>query len=232
MTQVVFGTLVTRGPRSSVAQSAMTELDQALDLFTKASKYSIRALKALPILTRLADKARDALANVKASSAGHDWAISTAPPEHDELTIFAGHTRFVSSDTRQDKSNSEAPAYPYCQSLQVPLDTPSPESSYGYPQWSTEPIVLHPATYNYYPQEQQQPQPPSAPPLVSSYGPPQQQQQQPPPPQYYPTLSLQQPMHGSGTAADLADLGLASRDSRLDERWSLFMEDSGLLGGY
>jgi len=103
------------------------------------------------------------------------------------------------------------------------LDTPSPEPSYDYPQWSTEPIVLHPATYNYYPQEQQ---PPSAPPLTSSYGPP------PPPPQYYPTLSLQQPMHGSGTAADLADLGLASRDSRLDERWSLFMEDSGLLGGY
>jgi len=201
----------------------MTELDQALDLFTKASKYSIRALKALPILTRLANKARDALANVEASSAGHDWAISTAPPEHDELTIFAGHTRFVSSDTRQDKSNSEAPAYPYYQSLQVPLDTPSPEPSYDYPQWSTEPIVLHPATYNYYPQEQQ---PPSAPPLTSSYGPP------PPPPQYYPTLSLQQPMHGSGTAADLADLGLASRDSRLDERWSLFMEDSGLLGGY
>jgi len=201
----------------------MTELDQALDLFTKASKYSIRALKALPILTRLANKARDTLANVKASSAGHDWAISTAPPEHDELTIFAGHTRFVSSDTRQDKSNSEAPAYPYYQSLQVPLDTPSPEPSYDYPQWSTEPIVLHPATYNYYPQEQQ---PPSAPPLASSYGPP------PPPPQYYPTLSLQQPMHGSGTAADLADLGLASRDSRLDERWSLFMEDSGLLGGY
>jgi len=201
----------------------MTELDQALDLFTKASKYSIRALKALPILTRLANKARDALANVKASSAGHDWAISTAPPEHDELTIFAGHTRFVSSDTRQDKSNSEAPAYPYYQSLQVPLDTPSPEPSYDYPQWSTDPIVLHPATYNYYPQEQQ---PPSAPPLTSSYGPP------PPPPQYYPTLSLQQPIHGSGTAADLADLGLASRDSRLDERWSLFMEDSGLLGGY
>jgi len=195
----------------------MAELDQALDLFTKASKYSIRALKALPILTRLADKARDALANIKASSAGHDWAISTAPPEHDELTIFAGHTRFVSSDTRQDKPTSEAPC------AHVPLDTPSPESSYGYPQWSTEPIVLHPTTYHYYP-----PEPASAPPLASSFAPP----PPPPPPPFYPTLSLQPPMHNSGTAADLADLGLASRDSRLDERWSLFMEDSGLLGGY
>jgi len=184
----------------------MAELDQALDLFTQASKYSIRALKALPILTRLADKARDALANVKASSAGHDWAISTAPPEQDELTIFAGHTRFVFSDTK-------APAY------QVPLDTPSPE---GYPQWSTEPVELHPTTNYYYSQE------PCAPPLASYLPPP-----PPPPPQFYPTLSLHHPpMPTSGTAADLADLGLASRDSRLDERWSLFMEDSGLLGGY
>lgn len=29
----------------------------------------------------------------------------------------------------------------------------------------------------------------------------------------------------------LIDLGLAARDSRLDERWSLFMQDSGLLDG-
>jgi len=31
--------------------------------------------------------------------------------------------------------------------------------------------------------------------------------------------------------AELAQLGLAARDSRLDERWSTFMEDSGLLEG-
>jgi hypothetical protein len=31
--------------------------------------------------------------------------------------------------------------------------------------------------------------------------------------------------------AELAELGLAARDSRLDERWSTFMEDSGLLEG-
>lgn len=34
-------------------------------------------------------------------------------------------------------------------------------------------------------------------------------------------------MHNS----ELADLGLAARDSRLDERWSSFMQDSGLLDG-
>lgn len=34
---------------------------------------------------------------------------------------------------------------------------------------------------------------------------------------------------GAPPNMDLADLGLASRDSRLDERWGSFMADSGLL---
>jgi hypothetical protein len=45
--QVVFGTVVTRGPRSPLAQSAMSELEKAYILFSKASGYSIRATKAL-----------------------------------------------------------------------------------------------------------------------------------------------------------------------------------------
>ncbi|KIK69750.1 hypothetical protein GYMLUDRAFT_521243 [Collybiopsis luxurians FD-317 M1] len=44
---VVFGTVVTRGPRSPLAASAMTELDQACILFSKAAMYSKRATKAL-----------------------------------------------------------------------------------------------------------------------------------------------------------------------------------------
>jgi hypothetical protein len=34
---------------------------------------------------------------------------------------------------------------------------------------------------------------------------------------------------GTPPNMDLADLGLASRDSRLDDRWGSFMADSGLL---
>lgn len=45
--QVVFGTVITRGPRSPLAQSAMAELEQACLLFAKASVYNIRATKAL-----------------------------------------------------------------------------------------------------------------------------------------------------------------------------------------
>lgn len=39
--------MVTRGPRSPLAVSAMAELDQACVLFSKAAVYSKRATKAL-----------------------------------------------------------------------------------------------------------------------------------------------------------------------------------------
>lgn len=44
---VVFGTIVTRGPRSPFAANAMRELEQACVLFTQASRHSRRASKAL-----------------------------------------------------------------------------------------------------------------------------------------------------------------------------------------
>jgi hypothetical protein len=45
--QVVFGTVVTRGPRSPLVMAAMAELEQACVLFSKAAVYSRRATKAL-----------------------------------------------------------------------------------------------------------------------------------------------------------------------------------------
>ncbi|KAG6841583.1 hypothetical protein C0991_009338 [Blastosporella zonata] len=104
---VVFGTVVTRGPRSPLAQSAMGELEQACILFSKASVHSIRATKALPILSKLAEKARHALATAQKDpsslgemAGGLLWKIPSMKQEQDsddELAIFAGHTRFVSS---------------------------------------------------------------------------------------------------------------------------------------
>ncbi|KAF5380642.1 hypothetical protein D9757_007065 [Collybiopsis confluens] len=99
---VVFGTVVTRGPRSPLAASAMTELDQAFILFSKAAIYSKRATKALPILTTLREKARHALAAAKTKSPeqplsdGELWNIKKEELDpNDELSIFAGHTRLV-----------------------------------------------------------------------------------------------------------------------------------------
>ena len=44
--QVVFGVIVTRGPRSHLADAAMSELDKACDLFSMAAKLNRRAAKA------------------------------------------------------------------------------------------------------------------------------------------------------------------------------------------
>lgn len=45
--QIVFGTIVTRGPRSPLASNAIKELDEACVLFTKVANHSRRAAKAL-----------------------------------------------------------------------------------------------------------------------------------------------------------------------------------------
>lgn len=50
---VVFGTIVTRGPKSPLAANAMVELETACVLFTKASAHSRRAAKALVSLVLL-----------------------------------------------------------------------------------------------------------------------------------------------------------------------------------
>ncbi|KAF6750634.1 fungal-specific transcription factor domain-containing protein [Ephemerocybe angulata] len=101
---VVFGTVVTRGPKSPLAKSAMRELEQACVLFSKASMYSVRATKALPILKKLNEKAHYALQAAQSSSsdpslgtdAGLHWSVKQEDTD-DELAIFAGHTRFVSA---------------------------------------------------------------------------------------------------------------------------------------
>ena len=129
--KVVLGTVVTRGPRSPLAQSAMAELDQACILFTKASECSIRAAKALvgpsslprgrlahklqPILIRLSEKARYALASAQSNPAptsgdkgGLLWNIKQEDTE-DELAILSGRTRFVSSRKGGDSTMSTPP---------------------------------------------------------------------------------------------------------------------------
>ncbi|KAF8159144.1 fungal-specific transcription factor domain-containing protein [Crassisporium funariophilum] len=112
---VVFGTVVTRGPRSPLAQSAMAELEQACILFTKASVYSIRAMKALPVLTRLSEKARYALAAaqndtspMQGDNGGLLWNIKQEDTD-DELSIFAGRTRFVSTKRGVDSATTSPP---------------------------------------------------------------------------------------------------------------------------
>jgi hypothetical protein len=128
--QIVFGTIVTRGPRSPLASNAIKEFDEACVLFTKVAKHSRRAAKALvrsaetdiqfcsltspllqPILTKLSEKAHSALAacqNEKPSGQlAQQWSGKEEVDDDDELAIFAGRTRFVS--TRRLSKSKQAP---------------------------------------------------------------------------------------------------------------------------
>ncbi|KAG6849964.1 hypothetical protein H0H93_003153 [Arthromyces matolae] len=317
---IVFGTVVTRGPRSPLAQSAMHELEQAYVLFSRASVYSIRATKALPILAKLTEKARNALATAQKdhvslsdAAGGLLWNMEPEQEEEDELSIFAGHTRFVSA-RKSDRKSAHRPqseqqqhsnvewtqpaAYMDVSSGSSPLP-PQPPVSLHYPYAVSEettrnldvpPSPAVPSVWNHAtavgpshqyrplhqpeidPTSQQHPiaQPPRIIPSQFYSSPsahhPQYSQHphqqapyhtQPHPlqpqqayvqqvhpnlqripeyhPQTYPQPSQPQQYSHQSTHAlhpgntQLADLGLAARDSRLDERWSSFMHESGIL---
>ncbi|KAG6907208.1 hypothetical protein DXG01_009897 [Tephrocybe rancida] len=300
--QVVFGTVVTRGPRSPLAQSAMGELEQACILFSKASVYSIRAAKALPILSKLAEKARHALKDppsLSDAAGGLLWRVPVKQEkdEDDELAIFAGHTRFVSSrknapqslpqQRHQQHQRQEVNGWPgpveymdisvspalreerNAQPLSVPLHHP-----YAPSERSThvEHDNTHSDTFGQAAREWEE-----ADQGYQRQGNGQMQMMEPPrvvPSQFYPApapsphpqqhyraqlqhiLGQQQgytthmqvhpapyphshahihsyqnvyPQHQHQPNTELADLGLAARDSRLDERWSSFMQESGIL---
>ncbi|KAJ7600992.1 fungal-specific transcription factor domain-containing protein [Mycena floridula] len=279
---VVFGTVVARGPRSPLATSAMAELDQACLLFSKAAVYSKRATKALPILMKLSEKARHALATAQRDDGsphsgdnGLLWNVKQEDTE-DELSIFAGHTRFVSAK-RVPAANSvsstvilDRPHYVDSAPLTfeqqpreriISFDGPLPQPQRlshrmswasgengslrdQYQQHSqhspSSPLTIAPYSYSYDRSRQEtgnlgwpERNPPSYLPdgrtnasRLSSY-----QQNTFQHPSYngggYGPSQTEPPMHNPG----LANLGLAARDSRLDERWSSFMQDSGLLDG-
>ncbi|KAI6010429.1 hypothetical protein BKA83DRAFT_4403404 [Pisolithus microcarpus] len=95
---VVFGTIVTRGPLSPMASSAMKELRDACVLFSKASSCNRRAQKALPIITKLMEKAQNALLRAQSDTPdelGQQWCVDGGGND-DELAIFSGRTKLVS----------------------------------------------------------------------------------------------------------------------------------------
>lgn len=96
---VVFGTIVTHGPRSPMATGAMKELRDACLLFSKASSRNRRAQKALPIITKLMEKAQNALLRAQSDipdELGQQWRVDENERD-DELAIFAGRMKIVST---------------------------------------------------------------------------------------------------------------------------------------
>ncbi|KAF8553012.1 hypothetical protein OG21DRAFT_1597855 [Imleria badia] len=297
---IVFGTIVTRGPRSPLASNAIKELDEACVLFTKVAIYSRRAAKALPILTKLSEKAHNALAasqNEKPSGPlGQQW-VAKEDGDDDELAIFAGRSRFVSTrrlpnlpepsapqlyrpesstssvdrwrHTEQDQVHYPArhadytnasvepqvipqwrpprrSHYPYAPQLPTPLPPLAPTSQLQPPQHTAHEhsVVTTPsyswaqqssgvssqfnsATYSAENRSQSHGYPAHHPHGYEPSSAPLYEQPRPQPPQQPQTHPAQ-----SAAPSELTDLGLVSQESRLDERWTSFMRDSGYFEGF
>ncbi|KAI0074277.1 hypothetical protein K474DRAFT_1601776 [Panus rudis PR-1116 ss-1] len=109
---VLLGSVVTHGGGTKTAQAALGELRLALELFDRAARYGGRAVKFLPILRRLHDKA------YKAFNDGFKMRKDIFTPrdpvqdaQPDELSIFSGKTHTMSR-TPESSSNNNSPSAP------------------------------------------------------------------------------------------------------------------------
>ncbi|KAF8128761.1 hypothetical protein EV363DRAFT_1340522, partial [Boletus edulis] len=127
-----FSSSVGAGTRSKTTSAAMTELRKAVDLFKEASTYGGRAVKFLPILQRLLQKAEQAYNTAKPAVVRKRdiFSPSMEPKPKDELSIFSGRINTVttkasssfvrnarsgardSPDTKPDLSQQPAPSMP------------------------------------------------------------------------------------------------------------------------
>lgn len=135
---VVFGSIVTRGPGSSMAPSSLQELDMACQLFMSASKHSRRAAKASAILQKLKLKAHaayDACLRSKGSpSTECILGVNPKLEKDDELDLISGRVRLISSRKSNSGSNSSRETTsPSRRNMAFSKHTPSPPISQNQP---------------------------------------------------------------------------------------------------
>ncbi|THH30649.1 hypothetical protein EUX98_g3513 [Antrodiella citrinella] len=148
---LILGATVTRCPESTIAPTSLIELDLAVDLFKKGSRYSKRARQALPMLITIRAKATKSYQQFRSQhiSPSLDVHLHVLGPEC--LAIFGGQTRVMSSkllSRKPPKIKKNRANSPRCQDSQgrlsssdtstgvSPEDTPAPsgESSGCVPQ--------------------------------------------------------------------------------------------------
>ncbi|KAH9931591.1 fungal-specific transcription factor domain-containing protein [Fomitopsis serialis] len=93
---VMLASVVTHGGTTKTAQAALGELRLAYDLFESAAKHGGRAVKFLPIVRRLHDKAY-ATYTQGLPPVRDIFAPRVDAGQHDELQIFSGRTRTVAT---------------------------------------------------------------------------------------------------------------------------------------
>ncbi|CAL1710217.1 unnamed protein product [Somion occarium] len=96
---VMLASIVTHGGITKTAQAAMGELRMSLDLFQNASKYGGRAVKFVPIIRRLHDKAYNSINQGFKMQKDIFTPRNVDGENQDELSIFGGRTHTVKSKT-------------------------------------------------------------------------------------------------------------------------------------
>ncbi|THH32859.1 hypothetical protein EUX98_g1327 [Antrodiella citrinella] len=97
---IMLGSVVTHGATTKTSQAALAELRLAVDLFERAAIQGGRAVKFLPAVRRLHEKAEA----IFKTGVERKTIFSTKEEEPDELSIFTGRTRTVVT-----KANKPAP---------------------------------------------------------------------------------------------------------------------------
>ncbi|KAI0924355.1 hypothetical protein AcV7_003079 [Taiwanofungus camphoratus] len=110
---VIVGATVIRVPNYTLAPSALTELELAVDVFKRGANHSLRARQGLPLLLRLKERATDAYTQYQSKHMPSRRPPKFGPEDQyqDALAIFGGQTRVLPSKTlprRRSRGSDEA----------------------------------------------------------------------------------------------------------------------------
>ncbi|OSX56730.1 hypothetical protein POSPLADRAFT_1083705, partial [Postia placenta MAD-698-R-SB12] len=131
---VMLASVVTHGGTTKTAQAALGELRLAYDLFEKAAKYGGRAVKFLPIVRRLHEKAYQTFSQGLPPTRDI-FAPRVAGARHDELSIFSGRTHTVATKANKPaRARSVSRRRPGASSSASPI---SPDSTGSPPVMSS-----------------------------------------------------------------------------------------------
>ncbi|EGO26826.1 hypothetical protein SERLADRAFT_355454 [Serpula lacrymans var. lacrymans S7.9] len=125
------------GAKSKITSAALLELRMAVDLFEMASVHGGRAVKFLPILQRLLQKAQEINSNAQPPVVRNDMFSPTPSDDNkDELYIFSGQTHTVATKVHPPTVSSRSSQYSPSQTSSK-ASTPSASSQQNY-------VNLHP----------------------------------------------------------------------------------------
>ncbi|KDQ56828.1 hypothetical protein JAAARDRAFT_36304 [Jaapia argillacea MUCL 33604] len=153
---MLLASVATHAPRSKVAKAALMELRLACDLYEKAALHGGRAVKFLPIIRRLHQKAHQALLDlhhgVEPTRQKDLFSPTPSDEKKDELSIFSGRTHTVETKTsnvshashsssrgRRPQSHRQGDSPRDSSTARTPSATLSPTASNSNP--STPPYV-------------------------------------------------------------------------------------------